>query len=237
MKTILQTLVAFCSFSLWLGQGQAAVVSTLTLIERTPFVVGSPSIIDVVLQETRNAGETPLIGTSEMVFSNTRLTWAGSSSFVVSNLLDHGTQNGRFFDNGGGSSVINLDTLAKSGTVEQADLVVSANEDPLGTIVSATEATLRLASFTLGGGAVGESITFTMSDFDSALDDLVLADGTILDSQVLYGSLTVTGSSSGGGGSGGGGGGGVVPEPTSIALFGSLLGGLMLRYRKRTIKQ
>jgi hypothetical protein len=59
-----------------------------------------------------------------------------------------------------------------------------------------------------------------------------LADGTILDSQVIYGSLTVTGSSSGGGG-----GGGVVPEPTSIALFGSLLGGLMVRYRKRTIKQ
>ena len=229
MKTILQTLVALCSLSLWIGQGQAAVVSTLTLVERTPFVLGSPSIIDVVLQETRDAGETSKIGTTELIFSNTKFTWTGSSSFVVSNLLDHGIQAGRFFDNGGGSSVRTLDTSAKFGTVEQADYTPSATEDPLGTIVSATQATLRLASFTIGGGAEGDSITFTMSDFDPSLDDLVLADGTILDSQVLYGSLTVTGSSSGGGG--------VVPEPSSITLFGSLVAGLMVRYRKRTIKQ
>lgn len=230
MKTILQMLVALCSLSLWIGQGQAAVVSTITLVERTPFVLGSPSIIDVVLQETRDAGETSKIGTTEMIFSNTKFTWTGSSSFVVSNLLDHGIQNGRFFDNGGGSSVRTLDTTAKFGTVEQADYTPSATEDPLGTIVSATQATLRLASFTLGGGAEGDSITFTMSDFDPSLDDLVLADGTVLDSQVSYGSLTITGSSSGGGG-------GVVPEPSSIALFGSLVGGMMLRFRKRTSKQ
>ena len=230
MKTILQMLVALCSLSLWIGQGQAAVVSTITLVERTPFVLGSPSIIDVVLQETRDAGETSKIGTTELIFSNTKFTWTGSSSFVVSNLLDHGIQAGRFFDNGGGSSVRTLDTSAKFGTVEQADYTPSATEDPLGTIVSATQATLRLASFTLGGGAEGDSITFTMSDFDPSLDDLVLADGTVLDSQVLYGSLTITGSSSGGGG-------GVVPEPSSIALFGSLVGGMMLRFRKRTSKQ
>ena len=230
MKTILQMLVALCGFSLWIGQGQAAVVSTITLVERTPFVLGSPSIIDVVLQETRDAGETSKIGTTEMIFSNTKFTWTGSSSFVVSNLLDHGIQNGRFFDNGGGSSVRTLDTSAKFGTVEQADYTPSATEDPLGTIVSATQATLRLASFTIGGGAEGDSITFTMSDFDPSLDDLVLADGTVLDSQVSYGSLTITGSSSGGGG-------GVVPEPSSIALFGSLVGGMMLRFRKRTSKQ
>ena len=230
MKTILQMLVALCSLSLWIGQGQAAVISTLTLVERTPFVLGSPSIIDVVLQETRNAGETSKIGTTELIFSNTKFTWNGSSSFVVSNLLDHGIQAGRFFDNGGGSSVRTLDTSAKFGTVEQADYTPSASEDPLGTIVSATKATLRLASLTLGGGAVGDSITFTMSDFDPSLDDLVLTDGTVLDSQVSYGSLTITGNSSGGGG-------GVVPEPTSIALFGSLVGGMMLRFRKRTIKQ
>ena len=230
MKTILQMLVALCSLSLWIGQGQAAVVSTITLVERTPFVLGSPSIIDVVLQETRDAGETSKIGTTELIFSNTKFTWTGSSSFVVSNLLDHGIQSGRFFDNGGGSSVSTLDTSAKFGTVEQADYTPSATEDPLGTIVSATQATLRLASFTLGGGAEGDSITFTMSDFDPSLDDLVLADSTVLDSQVLYGSLTITGSSSGGGG-------GVVPEPSSIALFGSLVGGMMLRFRKRTSKQ
>jgi len=105
-------------------------------------------------------------------------------------------------------------------------VIPSASDDPLGVIVSPTQTTLRLASFTLSGGAVGDVISFTMSDFDTQLDDLVLADGTVLDGTLIYGALTITGSS-------GGGGGGVVPEPTSVALFGSLLGGLLVRLRKR----
>jgi hypothetical protein len=68
-----------------------------------------------------------------------------------------------------------------------------------------------------------------MSDFDALLDDIVLADGTVLDGLITYGALTITGS-------GGGGGGGVVPEPTSVALFGSLLGGLLVRHKKRSKK-
>jgi hypothetical protein len=66
-----------------------------------------------------------------------------------------------------------------------------------------------------------------MSDFDALLDDIVLADGTVLDGLITYGGLTITGS---------GGGGGAVTEPTSVALFGSLIGGLLVRCKKRSKK-
>lgn len=229
MKKILCAVLAFYSMAALALESQAAVVSELILVERTPFVVGTPTIIDVILKETRDVGETSQIGTFETVSGNIKFTWTGSSAYTVSGLTDYGTQGGRFFDNGGGSSTIDLNTLTLSGTVEQADLSPSAIEDPLGVIVSPTLASIRLASFTLSGGAVGESITFTMSDFDALLDDIVLSDGTVLDGLITYGALTITGS-------GGGGGGGVVPEPTSVALFGSLLGGLLVRHKKRSTK-
>ncbi|MFM2011640.1 MAG: hypothetical protein RLZZ396_424 [Planctomycetota bacterium] len=229
MKKILCAVLAFYSMAALALESQAAVVSELILVERTPFVVGTPTIIDVILKETRDVGETSQIGTFETVSGNIKFTWTGSSAYTVSGLTDYGTQGGRFFDNGGGSSTIDLNTLTLSGTVEQADLSPSASEDPLGVIVSPTLASIRLASFTLSGGAVGESITFTMSDFDALLDDIVLSDGTVLDGLITYGALTITGS-------GGGGGGGVVPEPTSVALFGSLLGGLLVRHKKRSTK-
>jgi hypothetical protein len=229
MKKILCAVLAFYSMAALALESQAAVVSELILVERTPFVVGTPTIIDVILKETRDVGETSQIGTFETVSGNIKFTWTGSSAYTVSGLTDYGTQGGRFFDNGGGSSTIDLNTSTLSGTVEQADLSPSASEDPLGVIVSPTLASIRLASFTLSGGAVGESITFTMSDFDALLDDIVLSDGTVLDGLITYGSLTITGS-------GGGGGGGVVPEPTSVALFGSLLGGLLVRHKKRSTK-
>jgi hypothetical protein len=229
MKKILCAFLAFYSMAAMALESQAAVVSELILVERTPFVVGTPTIIDVILKETRDVGETSQIGTFETVSGNIRFAWTGSNAFTVSGLTDYGTQGGRFFDNGGGTSTIDLNTSTLSGTVEQADLSPSAIEDPLGVIDSPTLASIRLASFTLSGGAVGESITFTMSDFDALLDDIVLADGTVLDGLITYGALTITGS-------GGGGGGGVVPEPTSVALFGSLLGGLLVRHKKRSKK-
>lgn len=226
MKKILCAVFAFCAMCTTALESQAAIVSELLLVERTPFVVGTPTVIDIILQETRGPSDTSILGTIETVSGNILFNWTGSSAFVVSGLTDYGTQNGRFFDNGGGSSTIDLNTAAMYGSVEQNDLIPSASDDPLGVVVSPTQTTIRLASFTLSGGAVGESITFTMSDFDTQLDDIVLADGTALDSTLIYGALTITGSS-------GGGGGGVVPEPTSVALFGSLLGGLLVRLRKR----
>ena len=230
MKKILCAVLAFYSMAALALESQAAVVSELILVERTPFVVGTPTIIDVILKETRDVGDTSQIGGFETGYGNIKFTWTGSSAYTVSGLTDYGTQGGRFFDNGGGSSTIDLNTSTLSGTVEQADLLPSASEDPLGVIVSPTLASIRLASFSLSGGAVGESITFTMSDFDALLDDIVLSDGTVLDGLITYGALTITGSG------GGGGGGGVVPEPTSVALFGSLLGGLLVQHKKRSKK-
>lgn len=226
MKKILFAVFAFCAMCTTALESQAAIVSELLLVERTPFVVGTPTVIDIILQETRDPSDSSILGTFETVSGNILFNWTGSSAYVVSGLTDYGTQNGRFFDNGGGSSTIDLSTAARYGLVEQNDLIPSASDDPLGVIVSPTQTTLRLASFTLSGGAVGDVISFTMSDFDTQLDDIVLADGTVLDGTLIYGALTITGSS-------GGGGGGVVPEPTSVALFGSLLGGLLVRLRKR----
>ncbi|MFM7517385.1 MAG: PEP-CTERM sorting domain-containing protein [Pirellula sp.] len=222
MKKILCALLAFCAMSAMALESRAAIVSELLLVERTPFVVGTPTVIDIILQETRDPSDSSILGTFETVSGNILFNWTGSSAYVVSGLTDYGTQNGRFFDNGGGSSTIDLDTTARYGAVEQNDLTPSTSDDPLGVIVSPTLTTIRLASFTLSGGAVGDVISFTMSDFDTQLDDIVLADGTVLDGTLIYGSLMITGSS-----------GGVVPEPTSVALFGSLLGGLLVRLRKR----
>ena len=179
----------------------------------------------MVLRETRDITDTSAIGTLATISGNIKFTWSGSNSFTISNLLDHGIQSGRFFDNGQGSSNIVLDTASAIGTVEQVDLLPSLSEDPLGTIFSGTLSTLRLASFTVSGGAVGESIHLFAEDFDLGLDDLVLEDGTVLDLQVTYGSLSITGLQDPGN---------VVPEPSSIALFGSLLGGLVAGSRKRS---
>jgi hypothetical protein len=227
MKKILCALLACCAMSAMALESRATVVSELLLVERTPFVVGTPTVIDIILQETRGPSDNSILGAFETVSGNILFNWTGSSAYVISGLTDYGTQNGRFFDNGGGSSTIDLDTAARYGAIEQNDLIPSASDDPLGVIVSPTLTTIRLASFTLSGGAVGDVISFTMSDLNTQLDDIVLADGTVLDGTLIYGSLTITGSS------GGGGGGGVVPEPTSVALFGSLLGGLLVRLRKR----
>jgi len=227
MKKILFAVFAFCAMCTTALESQAAIVSELLLVERTPFVVGTPTVIDIILQETRDVGDTSLIGTLSMVSGNIRFGWSELNSFEISVLTGHGTQNGRVFDNGDdppGPATTLLDFKNSTANVSQIDVLISATEDPLGTIINSTQATLRLASFTLSGGAVGDVISFTMSDFNTQLDDIVLADGTVLDGTLIYGALTITGSS---------GGGGVVPEPTSVALFGSLLGGLLVRLRKR----
>lgn len=226
MRNILFAIFACCATSTLVPESRGAIVSELLLVERVPFVVGTPTVIDVILRETRDPSDNSILGAFETVSGNILFNWTGSSAFVVSGLTDYGTQNGRFFDNGGGSSTIDLSTATRYGLVEQMDLIPSASDDPLGVTVSPTVTTIRLASFTLSGGVVGDVISFSMSDFDTQLDDIVLADGTVLDGVILYGSLTITGSGDGGSN-------GVVPEPTSVALFGSLMGGLLVRIRER----
>jgi hypothetical protein len=225
MKTVLFLIATLASLGWLAPRSYSAVVTEVALVQRTPLFVGSSTIVDVVLRETRDITDTSTLGTLATISGNIKFTWSGSNSFTISNLLDHGVQSGRFFDNGGGSSIIVLDTARAVGTVEQVDLSPSLSEDPLGTIVSGTLTTLRLASFSVSGGAVGESINLFAEDFDLGFDDLVLEDGTVLDQQVTYGSLSINGLQDPGN---------VVPEPSSIALFGSLLGGLVAGCRKRS---
>lgn len=186
---------------------------------QSPFTLGGSTTVDVVLRESRISGSISDLGTKATTFGNFRLTWSGSAAYTVSNLLDHGIQGGRSFDNGGGSSIVDLNTPSNYGTVEQSDAIPEAT-DPLGTIVSNVEATLRLGSFVLSGGAVGETVTFQMEDFDNVLDDIVLEDGTVLDGVINYGSMDFSVSA--------------VPEPSSMLALGVLIGGVGLRqWRKR----
>jgi hypothetical protein len=186
---------------------------------QSPFTLGGSTTVDVVLRESRISGSTSDLGTKATTFGNFRFTWSGSAAYTVSNLQDHGIQVGRSFDNGGGSSIVDLNTASNYGTVEQLDATPEAT-DPMGTIVSNIEATLRLGSFVLSGGAVGETVTFQMEDFDNVLDDIVLEDGTVLDGVINYGSMDFSVSA--------------VPEPSSMLALGVLIGGVGLRHwRKR----
>lgn len=183
---------------------------------RTPFTMGTPTTVDIVLRETRASGATSDLGTKATTFGNFRFTWSGSLAYTVSNLQDHEVQNGRFFDQG--PSIV-LNTTSNFGTVVQSDSIVSATEDPLGTITSPIEATLRLGSFVLSGGAEGTSVTFTMADF-SGDDDIVLDDGTVLDGLINYGTTEFSVAA--------------IPEPSSWIAVGAMVWGVGFRqWRKR----
>ena len=189
------------------------------LVASGPMIVGQSITVDVLLRETREDGTDSTLANNAMVSGDISFSWAGSSAFVVSGLKDYGLQSGRLFDNGGGSSTLQLDSTSKVGSVSQYDLFDSDTEDPKGIVVSSTVATIRLASFVVSGGVGGESVTFQLSDFDSLLDNLVLVNGSVLDGVIEFRSLTLTGVE--------------VPEPTSIAVVGALLSGFAIR-RVRT---
>lgn len=188
---------------------------------QSPLVLGGSTTVDIVLRETRASGSTSALGTSVTNTGSFRFTWVGSSAYTVSNLQDHGDQGGRTFDNNGGAATIELNTLSSFGTVDQFDVEPIPGLDPLGTVNSSIEATLRLGSFVLSGGAVGETISFQMEDF-SAFDDITLDDGTVLDSVIQYGNMDFSVSA--------------VPEPSSMVALGVLASGIGLRHwRKRRL--
>jgi hypothetical protein len=191
---------------------------------QTPLLLGGSSTVDIVLRENRISGALSNLGTKVTIWGNIRFTWSGSTAFTVSNLQDHGVQNGREFDNGGLGAFVNLDTTLGFGTVEQSDFDIDPSVDPLGTIVSDTEATLRLGSFVVSGGAEGETVTFQMVDFDNVLDDIILEDGTVLDGVIDFRSMDFTVSA--------------VPEPSSMLALGALVGGVGYRQwrRRRTAR-
>lgn len=191
---------------------------------QTPLLLGGSSTVDIVLRENRISGALSNLGTKVTIWGNIRFTWSGSTAFTVSNLQDHGVQNGREFDNGGLGATVILDTTLGFGTVEQSDIDPDPSVDPLGTIVSDTEATLRLGSFVVSGGAEGETVTFQMVDFDKVSDDIVLEDGTVLDGVIDFRSMDFTVSA--------------VPEPSSMLALGALVGGVGYRQwrRRRTAR-
>lgn len=184
-------------------------------------MLGGSVTVDIVLRETRIAGSNSDLATKFMQYGNFRFNWTGSSAFNVSLVEGHGQQGVREFDNGGlGPTLGPGDSSLLYRTVEQSDSIVDAATDPLGTIVSNVEASLRLGRFVLSGGALGETVTFQMVDFDSGADDIVFDDFTVLDSAIQYGSMDFSVSA--------------VPEPSSILVLSALVGGVGLRqWRKR----
>jgi hypothetical protein len=86
------------------------------------------------------------------------------------------------------------------------------------------EATLRLGRFVLSGGAEGETVTFSLQDFDPGFEDIVFFDGAnsiSLDSLITtYGSSDFSVAA--------------VPEPSSMLAIGALVVGVGFRqWRKR----
>ena len=203
-----------------LGSSRAYADYFLEFKPQSTFVLGGSTTVDVVLRETRTAGSTSDLATKATIYGNFKFTWSGSTAYTVSSLQDHGIQGGRFFDNAGGSSIVDLNTPSNYGSVDQYDGVGPAPDDPLGTANSSIEATLRLGSFVLSGGAIGETVSFQMEDFALGLDDIVLEDGTVLDGVIQYGNMDFSVSA--------------VPEPSSMIALAALAGGVGFRHwRKR----
>lgn len=222
---------AICIFAMaMLSATSARADYFLEFVPQGQFVLGGSLTVDIVLRETRLAGQTSQLANNIMISGNLRITRSGSTAYLVSAVDGHGDQGGRQFDNGFDDGVtVNPPTilpadpsLASEITIEQYDGIDSAL-DPLGTENSAIEATLRLGRFVLSGGAEGETVTFSLQDFDSGFEDIVLFDGAnsiSLDSLITYGSSDFTVAA--------------IPEPSSMLAVGVLVGGAGFRqWRKR----
>jgi hypothetical protein len=224
ISLILATLVCLVTS---FNESKAATVWFLDFNPQSSFVAGGTTTVDIVLREKRDAGDISLLETVNMSSANFRFSWSGtgSSSVVAGSLEGHTIQGGRFFDNGNtsysGENVF-LDTTNRFGTVEQFDLL-AGSDDPIGSPVNSLESSLRVGRFTVNGGSLGDTNLFTLADFDPTFDDLTLADGTVLDGIINYGSMNVA----------------TVPEPSSVALLSTLLGGFAARHwrRKRLAKK
>lgn len=227
---------AICIFAIAiLGTTPARADYFLEFVPQGQFVLGGSLTVDIVLRETRLAGQTSQLANNIMISGNLRITRSGSTAYLVSAVDGHGDQGGRQFDNGSNpyapptitpdpnDPLVPFDPIAPVMTIEQYDGIDNGAADPRGTENSAIEATLRLGRFVLSGGAEGETVTFSLQDFDSVFEDIVLFDGAnviSLDSLITYGSSDFTVAA--------------IPEPSSMLAVGVLVGGAGFRqWRKR----
>lgn len=171
--------------------------------------------VDVYLQETTSIGELTILGDPNqgLVFGNFEVSIVNGSSSL--NRVSGNTA----FDTYGG------DALSSPWIVNQADLVI-ADETPFGALTAPRQYRLRIGTISGTSSSSSEIFQLKITDPDaSPSDDLVLGDGTVLDSLVFPSSnysLTVSGNN-------------VVPEPSMCLVFaGSLLLPCMRRRRKKS---
>jgi hypothetical protein len=202
-------------------KSEAATVWFLDFKPQSSFLAGGTTTVDIVLREKRDLGDVSLLETVHISSANFRFSWSGTgtSSVVAGSLEGHTIQGGRFFDNGNtsysGENVF-LDTTNRFGTVEQFDLL-PGTDDPIGSPLNSLESSLRVGRFTVSGGSLGDTNSFTLADFDPSFADITLEDGTILDGIINYGTMNVA----------------TVPEPSSVALLSALIGGFAVRRWRR----
>jgi hypothetical protein len=167
--------------------------------------INLPFTLDIVLTETATAGEATLLGDPNIgVFQgNFRVGRTGAGNIDIT-----GVTGSASFD-----SFITSNFTADGAELVQQDLDLAAT--PTGFFVSPGTYQILLGTISLNASTLGSN-TFTMADYDPAGNDLVLGDGTVLDSVVTYNSLNIT----------------AVPEPSSVILL-SLAGTLFVAVKVR----
>ncbi|MDX1929828.1 MAG: PEP-CTERM sorting domain-containing protein [Pirellulaceae bacterium] len=187
------------------NQSDGALTYSISVVGPNTVNLNVPFMLDIVLTETATAGEATLLGDPNIgVFQgNFRVGRTGAGNINIT-----GVTGSASFD-----SFISSSFTADGAELAQQDLDLAAT--PTGVFVAPATFQILLGRVSLNAISPGSN-TFTMADFDPAGDDLVLGDGTILDSVVTYNGLTIA----------------AVPEPSSVVLL-SLAGMLIVAVKVR----
>jgi len=170
--------------------------------------INLPFTLDIVLTETATAGEATLLGDPSIdggvLQGNFRVGRTGAGNIDIT-----GVTGSASFD----SFITSNFTADGAELVQQHDGIETPT--PTGVFVSPGTYQILLGTISLNASTLGSN-TFTMADLDPLGDDLVLGNGTVLDSVITYNGLTIT----------------AVPEPSSVILL-SLAGTLFVAVRVR----